>query len=101
MSRRHKANHWQGFVVGLLGGAAGLVSMGLYWRYVAPALEYAVPSAMKEKEEATEEAEPAGALDDISIPGKLYEGDESSTAALGRLMYQGLAGRPPRANETR
>jgi hypothetical protein len=100
MSKQHKTNYWQGFVVGILGGAAGLVSMALYWRYVAPLLEEKMAGTPAEKEE-TEPDDPAGPLDDISIPGKLYQEDESSTAALGRLIYAGITGRPPRAKETK
>jgi len=99
VSKRHKPNYWQGFVVGILGGSAGLVSMALYWRYVAPRLEKEMGSS--KPEEAPEPAQPPGPLDDISIPGKLYQENESSTAALGRLIYSGMTGRPPRAKETR
>jgi hypothetical protein len=100
MSHRHKTNYWQGFVVGILGGAAGLTSMALYWRYVAPRLEEAVGHHAAGEEESEPES-PPGPLDDVSIPGQLYEGEESSTAALGRLIYTGMTGRPPRAKETR
>jgi hypothetical protein len=100
MTRRHKTNYWQGFVVGILGGAAGLTSMALYWRYAAPRLEQAV-SGQAESDQAPETETPAGPLDDVSIPGQLYQGDESSTAALGRLIYTGMTGRPPRAKETK
>ena len=87
--------------MGILGGAAGLLSMALYWRYVAPQLETLEAAGQSEAAEDEEKDQAAGPLDDISIPGRLYQADESATAALGRLMYEGLAGHPPRAKETR
>ena len=101
MSKRNSPNRWQAAVVGILGGAAGLLSMSMYWRYVAPRLEVLAPSVGPANKEKQPTEDKPGALDDISIPGKLYQPDESSTAALGRIIYTGLAGDPPRAKETR
>jgi hypothetical protein len=102
MARHHRRpNRWHGFVVGILGGAAGLLGMALYWRYVAPNLEEAAAGIVPAPDAEDEGQDEPGPLDDVSIPGPLYQGEESSTAALGRLVYQGVAGRPPRAKETR
>lgn len=89
-------NRWRGFVFGLLGGVVGLVAMDSYWKYVAPQL-------------ASDESSSNGgdgngqsqALANISLVGKYYREEESSTEALGRLIYESLTGYTPRSPETR
>lgn len=88
-------NRWQGLVLGFVGSIAGLLAMRFYWQVVAPVVAAHLGEQGSEREEPSE----AGALDDISLVGPLYEGDESSTAALGRLLYSRLTGQPPRSKE--
>ena len=97
--RRHQSqpppirNRWRGFVLGLLGGIAGTVAMGGYWR-LATAVTGGDPRA------ATRDGGPHP-LDDISLVGTHHTPEESSTAAIGRLAYARLAGQPPEQDETK
>ncbi|MEJ7762672.1 MAG: DUF1440 domain-containing protein [Thermomicrobiales bacterium] len=90
---RHDANPWRGIVIGLVGGIAGTVVMGGFWR-ATQALAGADPRA------AVRDDGPH-ALDDISIAGKHAGDDESSTAAIGRIAYERLTGGPPESDETK
>jgi len=67
--------------------------MGGYWS-VATALAGSDPRA------ATREGGPHP-LDDISLVGIHHGPEESSTAAIGRLAYQRVAGKPPESDETK
>jgi len=89
------ANRWRGAVLGLLGSIGGLMAMRAYWQYLAPHVTDYMDALDDEPEET---AEAAG---DVSLFGKQYEEGESSTAALGRILYRRLAGRKPRAKESR
>ncbi|MFC5849514.1 hypothetical protein [Deinococcus petrolearius] len=77
----------RGVVTGLLGGAAGTLAMGQYWTRVARLVQ-------------PDSAPPGKGPDRHSIAplGQLHEPGESSTAALGRLGYEALKGRPPRSD---
>ncbi len=92
MEREH-GNAWKGVVVGLVAGAAGTVAMGGYWR-AATAL------TGEDSRSATREEGPHP-LDNISLIGKHHEEGESSTAAMGRIAYERLAGHPPQETETK
>ena len=72
-------------ITGLVGSVAGLMAMRLYWHKVAPLIN----------EHISDEPMPSDQLDDISLVGKQYEEDESSTAALGRMAYEKLVGQEP------
>ena len=85
-------NRWKGFVLGLAGSLAGLMAMRYYWQYVAPFLS---------EFDGDGQADQSDELNDISLVGKQYQEDESSTAALGRLAYEQVAGKSPRAQETK
>ncbi len=91
--RRHDANPWKGFVLGLVAGTAGTVAMGGYWR-VATAV-------VGEDPRAATRGEGPHPLDDISLIGTHHEEEESSTAAIGRIVYERLAGQPPQEAETK
>lgn len=86
-------NPWRGAVVGLVAGVAGTVAMGGYWS-VATRLTGSDPRA------ATRDGGPH-ALEDISLIGTHHGDDESTTAAMGRIAYTQLAGKPPEADETK
>jgi hypothetical protein len=90
-----QANRWQALVSGVFGAVAGLLAMRYYWQQVAPLLS----------EQGEGEAQPAYPaelqLDDISLFGKQYRDDESSTAALGRMAYKWLTGSEPQTDEAK
>jgi uncharacterized membrane protein len=86
-------NRWKGFVVGAAGSAAGVLAMRAYWQ-VASILSGGDPR------QQTGNPEPQ-ALDDISVVGTHHEQGESSTAAMGRIAYELIAGKPPASEETR
>jgi hypothetical protein len=94
---RHEPNRWKDFIIGVLGSIAGLIAMRLYWQYVAPQIAGKEPSKQPRD---NEESEPQP-LDDISFIGRQYRAGESSTAAIGRLAYREIAGKEPRAYETK
>ena len=94
MSPNHcKSNRWQGFILGLAGSVAGLLAMGLYWRYIAPLL-----TNEENEKNSKSQSKP---LDDISLIGKNYKKGESSTAALGRLIYRQITGAAPKSAEAK
>ena len=90
MNRRK--NRWKGLVFGMIGSIAGLLAMRYYWNNIAPAVE----EAFGGQENRGQAPDP---LDDISLWGKQYREDESSTAALGRLLYQWITGEEPQTQE--
>lgn len=89
-------DRWRGFVFGLLGSVAGLMAMDAYWKYVASQL---TPEEGSSK--AQNGNDQSHSLDNISLVGKYYREEESSTEALGRLIYESLTGYTPRAPETK
>lgn len=92
-------NRWKGFVTGMLGSLAGLIAMRAYWQKVAPALrrqskEQGVGDSAEVYPESLD-------LDSLAVAGQQYEGEESSTAALGRMLYTWVAGKEPESQETK
>jgi hypothetical protein len=71
---------------GLLGGAAGLLVMELVKRAAAPLVKRRAPRASGD--------EPA-ARSSISVIGVHHGPEESATDALGRIVYETVAGRTP------
>ena len=90
--KRCEPNRWKGFVAGILGSLAGLFAMRYYWQAVAPKV------SNPDRQPLIPESHP---LDDISQVGQQYQEDESSTAALGRIIYQQIVGKPPETEETK
>jgi hypothetical protein len=86
---QRKPNRWKGLVLGAAGGAAGTLAMGYFLQAMASL------SGSSDSGESSNSARAWHALDDISLLGKHYHDDESSTAALGRIIYQTLAGKEP------
>lgn len=87
----------KGFFLGILGGTAGLVLMRWYWEKAAPVIE----KQNDVETEAGEKSELEAEYEDISLFGRQYREEETSTAALGRILYTRIAGREPKAKETK
>lgn len=90
-----ESNRWKALVCGVFGAVVGLLAMRYYWQSVAPLL--------REQGEGEEESVYPSELrlDDISLFGKQYREDESSTAALGRMVYSRLTGSEPQSDEAK
>ena len=100
-SKARKRNRWKGFVLGMLGSAAGLAAMQVYQRRVGPAVKEALASGGSQPSGAAQsKPKQAAEQDDVSIMGPLYREGESSTAVIGRLMYTQVAGKEP-SDETK
>src|SRR5688572_22757144 len=90
---RSEPNPWKGFVLGALGGIAGIVAMGSYWK---------LASSWSGADPRKEDANPAPkVLDSISLIGRHYREGESSTAAIGRILFKTSTGKEPAAEETK
>lgn len=85
-------NTLKGFVLGGLGGAAGVLAMRLYWQ-AATALEGEDPRTLTRDDAASHP------LDEVGVVGQLHQPDESSTAAVGRIAYEALTGDEPESPE--
>ncbi len=73
-----EASRWVGRVAGLIGGAVGTAAMTYYQKKMAPLMERSRTdgSGARKREH------------DVSLIGRKHRTDESSTAALGRIVYQ-------------
>jgi hypothetical protein len=91
-------NCWKGFLLGMLGSVAGLGAMQLYWKHAAPWVSEKISSFSKKEENAQSQPHPNDYVD-ISIYGPQYEEGESSTDALGRILYRTVAGKSLRSKE--
>ena len=89
-----KPNRWKGLVLGSFAGLAGAMAMSYYWKTVIDTIGY----DPRKKSEGHDEPQP---LDDISLVGKNHEPGESSTAAMGRVIYTQFKGQPPQYEETK
>jgi hypothetical protein len=94
---QYESKPWKGFVLGVVGSVAGLAAMSLYWQYVAPQLSGGEENSQEETEGGNGQQRP---FDNISLVGKYYREEESSTEALGRRLYENVTGYTPRS-ETR
>lgn len=91
----HESNRWKGFVIGAVSSLAGLMAMRSYWQRAAPKVKENVD--LGGKQAYPDEAD----LNDIALVGRQYQGEESSTAALGRIIYHAIAGKDPQTQETK
>ncbi|MBC7810360.1 MAG: hypothetical protein H7175_04400, partial [Burkholderiales bacterium] len=82
-----KPNRPKGFVVGLIGGIAGMAAMQLYWRYAAPRL---FP-----EDTLMQPPDLPAALDEFAITGKQYRTGESAREAISRIVFNGITGVEP------
>jgi hypothetical protein len=83
-----------GLLLGASGAVVGLAAMRLYWLHAAPLLKQ-MPTTLPPSRKTQSGLGPGLPLDDISIVGKQHREDESSTAAVGRIAYEGATGHPP------
>ncbi len=95
-NRGHKPNPWKGAITGVIGSIAGLLAMRFYWNQVAP-----IFAGQESGAQGDSGQHQSHALDDISVVGQHHHGDESSTAALGRISYTELTGKPLKSRETK
>ncbi|CAN5861536.1 hypothetical protein BH20GEM1_BH20GEM1_09650 [soil metagenome] len=91
--KRRERNHWKGLVLGTVGGAAGVIAMAWYWK-AASALAGGDPRKQAHNPEPH-------ALDSITLIGEHHEEGESTTAAVGRILYRRATGKNPESEETR
>jgi hypothetical protein len=94
---RHESNPWKGFLIGTVGSVAGLLAMGFYWKTVS-SLQNDRKPARKPSRKPARKPEP-GLLDDISLIGRQHRKEESSTGAIGRILYTAVTGKEPRSKE--
>lgn len=90
---------WRGelvkdMAIGLVGGAAGLGLMTLWFKVATPRL-----MRLGGEETANGPAD-EGPLDELAATRRTHEEGESATAALGRLAYEAATGRRP-SSQTR
>lgn len=88
----HEPNRWKGYILGMAGSAAGVLAMKYYWQ-AATALTGSDPRSIPNNSDFHP-------FDSVSVIGTHHQEDESSTAALGRIIYSTLAGQEP-AKETK
>jgi len=90
----HKPNRWKGLLLGLVGGAVGTLAMNFYFKAMAPFVDM---DATVDDQNGSQ----SHALDSIAVLGQHYQEGEGSTAAVGRVAYQTIAGASPKTEETR
>lgn len=86
----NKGNRWKGLVLGFFGGIAGLLAMRAYWQQVQQLTGRDPRSDYDESDVPDTEA-----LDSISVVGKQQKEGESTTAAMGRIIYEQFTGEEP------
>ncbi|HEV2108874.1 MAG TPA: hypothetical protein VGR16_11470 [Thermomicrobiales bacterium] len=86
-------NRWKGFVLGLAGGVVGTVAMEGYWKAVTVAL------GADPRVATTDDG--VDALKDVSLVGRQHMKEEGSTAAMGRIAFEQIAGKAPESDETK
>lgn len=94
-------NRWKGLVLGVIGSIPGMIAMDYYWKliYSLPQSKESSQQQSSEGSQDSQQHEPP--LYSISLFGKHYEKGESSTAAVGRMVYQMITGKEPQSEETR
>ncbi|MEO7908080.1 MAG: DUF1440 domain-containing protein [Roseiflexaceae bacterium] len=95
--RQRPFNRWRGLVLGSVGGAAGTLIMGLYFK----AIKRLTSDAEQPSSQPATHNTGVHALDDISLIGKHYQAGEDSTIVIGRIAYQTLVGVAPKSQETK
>jgi hypothetical protein len=94
-SQQHNTHYGKNFLVGVIGGVAGLWAMRYYWQNIAPLVTEVLPEPKRQFQQ------PPSSLDEISVVGKQYERGESSTEALGRMAFERVVGQEPQSEETK
>jgi len=77
--RAQDAPNWKPILAGFVGGAIGTFAMGYYWRAVTKI------SGLNPREQVRKEA---GTVDKLSVVAQQTQGDEGSTAEVGRVGYE-------------
>ena len=90
----HEPNRWKGFVLGAVGGVAGVIAMRYYWK----AVQSITGSDPRTESHGTPDTD---ALDSLSLIGTHHQESESSTAAVGRIAYQFVTGKEPESRESK
>lgn len=78
---------WQDLVVGLLGGVAGVIAMDLFSQQIVPMLTQDDGEQGRGQSHDQQGRQHEQPLDSISVIGQHHRQNESSTAALGRILY--------------
>ncbi|MFW6097761.1 MAG: hypothetical protein ACOC9Z_06780 [Chloroflexota bacterium] len=86
----NEGNRWKGLVLGFFGGIVGLLAMRIYWQKVQQLTGHDPRTDYDESDVPDTEA-----LDDISVVGKQKKEGESTTAAMGRILYDQFKGEEP------
>ncbi len=89
-------NPWKGLVLGAVGGAAGTLAMGYYFKAISHLPEVDIEADIRPLTDPLPHS-----LDNVSLVGTQYKAEEGSTAALGRIIYQALAHQEPDTQETK
>lgn len=94
-------NRGNDILLGLLGGAVGVMAMDLFSQQIMPLLQsddekkQGQQGQQGNNHQEQSQWQQIDALDSISVIGKHHRQQESSTAALGRMVYQWLADEEP------
>jgi hypothetical protein len=78
-------------MLGAASGMAGMIGMRYYWK--------AVDSLRGKDPRKTQDNPPPDLLDNISLVGQNHRPGESSTAAMGRILYTRITGKEPESEE--
>lgn len=95
MSQHEEQNRWKGFLMGIIGGVAGLLAMRAYWQQAAPKVRRNVDLG------GTDAYPDQLALDDISQVDRDPNAEESPTAVLGSKVYEVITDHAPETEEVR
>lgn len=93
MSKNEQPNRWKGYITGAIGGVAGTIAMGYFWQTAKT-----INGGKDPRQETNEDADD---FTEISLIGKHHEDNESSTMAMGRILYTEVAGKAPVSKETK
>ena len=87
-------SRWKALVTGVIGAGVGLVAMRYYWQRVAPTVRdrFGPEAGGGPGQEVYPDALD---LDRPFLAGRRYRRGESSTDALGRMMYTHITGQEP------
>lgn len=88
-SRNRQPNAGQDLLIGLLGGVVGVIAMDLFSQQILPMLmQENEENGRKQTDEQTDlDEEREQPLDSLAVIGEHHRYNESSTAAVGRILY--------------
>jgi hypothetical protein len=85
--KANQTNRWRGFVLGCMGGAAGVWAMNAFMARSSDLFQKIPGDRL------------AGKQRSISLVGRQHQEGESSTAALGRMLYHRATGEDPKSDD--